>query len=95
MRAKKNFVIVAYDVADDRRRSHVVKLLEKVGVRINYSVFECMLTDSQFEKLQVNIGAKIDSREDRIVYYPIYVGCYTKIVYQPERKSKYVRVTVV
>jgi CRISPR-associated protein Cas2 len=52
MRAKKNFVIVAYDVADDRRRSHVVKLLEKVGVRINYSVFECMLTDSQFEKLQ-------------------------------------------
>lgn len=66
MRAKKNFVIVAYDVADDRRRSHVVKLLEKVGVRINYSVFECMLTDSQFEKLQVNIGAKIDSREDYV-----------------------------
>lgn len=66
MRAKKNFVIVAYDVADDRRRCHVVKLLEKVGVRINYSVFECMLTDSQFEKLQVNIGAKIDSREDYV-----------------------------
>lgn len=66
MRAKKNFVIVAYDVADDRRRSHVVKLLEKVGVRINYSVFECMLTDSQFEKLQVNIGAKIDSRKDYV-----------------------------
>ena len=52
MRAKKNFIVVAYDVADDRRRSHVVKLLEKVGVRINFSVFECLLTDTQFTKLQ-------------------------------------------
>lgn len=45
MRAKKNFIVVAYDVSDDRRRSHVVKLLEKVGIRVNYSVFECMLSD--------------------------------------------------
>lgn len=50
MRAKKNFVIVAYEVADDRRRSHVVKLLEKVGVRINYSVFGMYAYGSQIQK---------------------------------------------
>ena len=95
MRAKKNFIVVAYDVADDRRRSHVVRTLEKIGVRINYSVFECMLTDVQFVKLQERISAEIDNREDRIVYYPICVNCYTKIVYQPDRRKKYVKVTVV
>lgn len=95
MRAKKNFIVVAYDVADDRRRSHVVKILEKIGVRINYSVFECMLTDVQFVKLQERISAEIDNREDRIVYYPICVNCYTKIVYQPDRRLKYEKVMVV
>lgn len=95
MRAKKNFVVVAYDVSDDRRRSHVVKILEKVGVRINYSVFECMLTDVQYEKLRRNIGDKINQKEDRVVYYSICVECYTKIVYQPASRKKYEKVSVI
>lgn len=95
MRAKKIFVVVAYDVSDDKRRSHVVKILEKVGVRINYSVFECLLTDVQFEKLQNNILGKIKPREDTVVYYPICVDCYTKIVYQPDSRRKYEKVSVV
>jgi hypothetical protein len=33
-------VIIAYDVADDRRRYHLCKALERYGVRIQYSVFE-------------------------------------------------------
>lgn len=94
-RAKKKFVVVAYDVSDDRRRNHVVKILEKVGVRINYSVFECLLTDLQFERLQNNILDKIKPKEDTVVYYPICVDCYTKIVYQPASRGKYEKVSVV
>lgn len=95
MRAKKNFVVVAYDVSDDRRRSHVVKILEKVGVRINYSVFECLLTDMQYEKLRNDILSKIKPKEDTVVYYPICVNCYTKIVYQSSPRRKYEKVSVV
>lgn len=95
MRAKKNFIVVAYDVADDRRRSHVVKLLEKVGVRINFSVFECLLTDTQFTKLQYEISQKIKAKKDIVVYYPICVDCYTKIVYQPKPKRTFEKVSVV
>lgn len=95
MRAKKNFVVVAYDVSDDRRRSRVVKIIEKVGVRINYSVFECLLTDAQYEKLKHDIGDKINPKEDTVVYYPICVDCYTKIVYQPALRKKYEKVSVI
>lgn len=95
MRAKKNFVVVAYDVSDDRRRDRVVKILEKLGVRINYSVFECMLTDVQFEKLKNDIGNKINQKEDTVVYYPICMDCYAKIVYQPALRRKYEKVSVV
>lgn len=95
MRTKKNFIVVAYDVADDRRRSHVVKLLEKVGVRINFSVFECLLTDTQFTKLQYEISKKIKAKKDIVVYYPICVDCYTKIVYHPKQKRAFEKVSVV
>jgi len=85
VRAKRIFCVVAYDVADDKRRSWVVKVLEKYGVRVNFSVFECLFTEGQYRKVQQILENKIDKREDRIVYYPICVTCYTKIVYQPAK----------
>lgn len=84
MKAKKIFCVVAYDVADDKRRYRVVKVVEKYGVRINFSVFECMFTERQFEKVQEKIAGIIRSREDTVVYYPICVNCFTRIVYQPD-----------
>jgi CRISPR-associated protein Cas2 len=87
MRAKRIFCVVAYDIADDRRRSHVVKILEKYGVRVNYSVFECLFTDTQLLKVRQTIQGKINEKEDSIVYYTICVNCFTKIVYQPARKN--------
>lgn len=95
MRAKKNFIVVAYDVSDDRRRNHVTKILEKVGVRVNYSVFECMLTDKQYMNLKKSILSEIDMQEDNVVYYPICLDCYSKIVYQPPLQRSYEKVSVV
>lgn len=95
MRAKKNFIVVAYDVADDRRRAKVVKILERIGVRVNFSVFECMLTDSQYRKVKTALEKVICFKEDRIIYYPICVDCYAKIVYQPANTMKYERVVVI
>lgn len=95
MRAKKNFIVIAYDISDDRRRNHVVKLLEKVGLRINFSVFECLLTDSQYAKLQNDISKKIKIKEDLVIYYPICLDCYSKIVYQPNQKRKFEKVLII
>ena len=81
VKAKKKFCVVAYDISDDKRRLKVVKILEKVGVRINYSVFECMLTRIQLENLQKEIIPHINPKEDTVVYYPICVKCFSKIIY--------------
>lgn len=95
MRAKKNFIVVVYDIANDKRRSHVVKILEKVGLRINFSVFECMLSDSQYEQLKADIAQKINIKYDSVVYYPICLDCYSKIVYQMKCLPTHEKVTVV
>lgn len=94
-RARKKFIVVAYDISNSRRRRRVVKLLERVGTRVNYSVFECMLSDAQYASLQHEIRGAIKPKEDQVAFYPICVDCYSKIVYQPERGGNYKKITVV
>lgn len=43
--------VVSYDIASDRTRRKLAKLLEGYGVRIQYSVFECRLTEKRFQKM--------------------------------------------
>ena len=64
VKAKKIFCVVAYDIQDDRSRIQISKILEKYGTRINYSVFECMFTDRQFQKIQINLERWINRRYD-------------------------------
>lgn len=95
MRAKKNFVVVVYDIADNKRRAQVVKILENVGLRINFSVFECMLTDIQYEQLKKDISQEINIKYDSVVYYPICLNCYSKIVYQMSVSPVHEKITVI
>ena len=87
MRARKLFCVVAYDIVDDRRRNKVVKIIERYGIRVNYSVFECMFTEFQFNNVKELISKQLLCKEDRVVYYPICLDCFSKIVYQPPRSS--------
>ena len=43
MRAKKAFVVIAYDITEDKRRNRVVKVLKKYGRAINMSVYACIV----------------------------------------------------
>src|SRR6266511_1773180 len=47
--------VISYDISVDRRRARVAKLLEGFGQRVQYSVFECDLTESQYAVLQRNL----------------------------------------
>ena len=73
---------------DDLRRSRLVKIIEKFGVRVNYSVFECMLTDIQLRKLREKLDKLMLPSEDSIIYYPLCLDCYSKIIYSPTRYIK-------
>lgn len=74
----KQFVVVAYDIADDRRRQKIAKLLVKYGVRCNESVFECMLTESKIQKMKQQITALADRQYDSILYYYLCKPCVMK-----------------
>ncbi len=63
------FVVVSYDIADDRRRAQVASEMENFGRRVQYSVFECHLSDAQISDLETRLQAIIDWDRDRVRYY--------------------------
>lgn len=67
--------VIAYDIADDRRRVAVSTVLADYGVRVNYSVFECELDRQEFARLQAMLAQLINGREDRIVLYRLCEDC--------------------
>ncbi|MDE6215664.1 CRISPR-associated endonuclease Cas2 [Bacteroides sp.] len=85
MSKKKKFYVVVYDIRADRSRDKVSKLLEKYGIRVNYSVFECLFTEKQLLSVQEKVDKIINKRCDAVIYYHICLDCYTKIIYQPRR----------
>ena len=63
------FLVVSYDIADDRRRSRVAKLMEYFGRRVQYSVFDCILDEGKLQKLKRGLLKVIDPKEDSIRVY--------------------------
>jgi CRISPR-associated protein Cas2 len=63
--------LVAYDISDNKRLARVAKICEDYGVRVQYSVFECRLEETEFEEFWLELLDRIDEREDRLVAYKI------------------------
>jgi CRISPR-associated protein Cas2 len=68
------FVVVCYDIADDRRRNRIAALLEENGSRVQESVFECLLSDVEIRDVETRAAA-ILAPEDKIRYYGICPKC--------------------
>ena len=86
--------VVAYDISDNKRRTKVSRLLEQYGERINYSVFECMLTAAQRKEVEAGLSALINPRKDQVSVYPICVNCYAKASYIPANHADTAAVVV-
>jgi CRISPR-associated protein Cas2 len=65
------FWVISYDIADDKRRYRVRRLLEGYGQRVQYSVFECELTHARCDRLERELRRVIHDKEDSIRFYPL------------------------
>jgi len=67
--------IIAYDIADNKRRLRVAKTLESWGYRIQESVFQLHLEASTLARVRSSLAALISDDEDVIHIYPICSSC--------------------
>ncbi|MFW0861807.1 MAG: CRISPR-associated endonuclease Cas2 [Dethiobacter sp.] len=73
------FLLVCYDIPDDRRRSRVGKILEGYGNRVQKSVFECDLTPKQIQRLKLRLMKVIQNPDDSLRYYCLCAQCVGRI----------------
>jgi len=71
--------LVAYDVRSPRRLRLVAKICLDYGVRVEYSVFECDLSEDLFQKMWHDLQAAIAPDEDAILAYRICGSCVQRI----------------
>ncbi len=69
------FIVVCYDVSDDKRRRKLHQKLKNFGEPVQYSVFECLLNDGQFQRLKQIIAHLVDPQEDKVRYYNLCHAC--------------------
>lgn len=69
------FVVVSYDIgstdtpAGARRLRRVAKLCQNFGQRVQYSVFECNVGDTQWTQLKTGLLEVIDVKLDSLRFY--------------------------
>ena len=61
---KKFIVLVIYDVVDNKTRNHLVKCLERYGVRVQKSAFEALLNRKQYDVMMRRASRIINPVED-------------------------------
>lgn len=77
---RKIFIVVAYDITDDRRRARLHKRLKSFGTPVQYSVFECILSPKNLEKMKKMVRREIKEDEDLVRYYLLCEACRRRIL---------------
>ena len=75
----KHFILVVYDISNDKRRTKLHKRLKDFGSPVQYSVFECILTSQNFGKMKTAVRKIVKPRLDHVRYYSICGKCKEKI----------------
>ena len=79
MAKETHHIVVSYDIRDPYRLIKVGKAMKDYGKRVLLSVYECNLTEEQFERMKVRLDNIIDHMEDSIRYYFLCSRCIKNI----------------
>ena len=63
------FVVVSYDISDNKRRTKVMKALENFGAHVQYSVFECDLKEPAYKRMRERLKKLIAPKHDNVRFY--------------------------
>ncbi len=74
------YVVVAYDIADDRRRARLAKKLIDFLPRVQMSVFEGELPENRLPRLRQVLEDAIDPGEDSVRIYQLCRRCRRNVL---------------
>jgi len=75
----RHFVVVAYDLPNDRRRQRLHDALLNYGTPVQYSVFECLVDDVELARMKKQVKRILRPRLDHVRYYYLCAACVKRI----------------
>lgn len=75
------YVLVAYDIVDDRRRTRLADRLSEILHRIQKSVFEGYLEPAQVQEVYDRIQDEANLSEDSVLILRLCRGCRASAEY--------------
>jgi len=75
----RHFVVVAYDLPNDRRRQRLHDALLNYGTPVQYSVFECLVDDVALARMKKQVKRILRPRLDHVRYYYLCAACVKRI----------------
>ncbi len=71
--------VISFDIAGDRIRSRVVKILSEFAYRVQKSVFEGLISKESLEEMQKKLEKVIDEKTDSVRIYPLCGKCEAEV----------------
>ena len=76
---KQKFILVAYDISNDKRRTKLHNALLNYGTPVQYSVFECLLDKKSEKAMRKAVDRVIRPRKDHVRFYALCQNCLQKV----------------
>lgn len=73
------FLVVSYDIVDDKKRAKIANILKDYGRRVQYSVFECELSKKVLRKMVKELLEHVELEKDSIRLYRLCRECKSNI----------------
>ncbi len=78
--------LVSYDIRDPKRWRKAFKILNGYGRPLQYSLFRCNLSHTEFERLRWELEGVLDS-EDALLFIGLCSGCVERVVARNRKES--------
>jgi len=79
MAQTKKFIVVVYDISNDRRRTKLHDRLLDFGSPVQYSVFECLLDAKAEARMRKAVSKIIRPKVDQVRFYTLCAECVARV----------------
>ena len=85
----RDHYLITYDISNNKIRLKVSKMLLKHGERVQYSVFEVLISENELEKVLKKFNKMIDDETDSIRVYKLNETVLDQLVVLGIQKQVY------
>ena len=74
------YMVISYDIEDDKRRTRIHRILKNFGQWVQYSLFECNVTRAQYLLLRYRLDDVVHkSQRDNLRFYFLCEDCQKRV----------------